>query len=1192
MEIIIEENEGEQNDSVSRSVDLTVTEEPMGNSAGQKRKRSCRKARKHKRNSSGPTPSESRHSDRLEFINPQEQVVTDPGVVDAPGRVREAVGPQTLNEQIPRRAMVVTNKTVLETEISAISADELRNHQASDKVTGPVRQWLIQGDGAPSPNELQVMDPKVQQLWTQRQTLEIKNDILYRRYVRPDGALEFLQVVVPHGLQTQFMDAVHSGAINGHMGNEKIQQIAYWQGWRADVCKYVRRCNVCSSYRHGPQRKQGELQKALACDVMQKVHIDLVGPFPLSKVGYRYVLTVICAFSKYLICVPIRNKHSLTVARALVKHVYLTFSTPSIVVHDQGGEFWSDVMADLAKLLEIQTSTITSHRPNSNGVVERVHATLHRMLAKLVAANQRDWCEMIPYVTFAYNTATHSTCKFCPFYLVFLRQPKMPIELQIEQPTEAAFQSQDDYVETTSERMRAAYAIVRDHLGASFSRAKKRYDEGVKPVCFQVGNFVWYYIPRNRKGLNKKWELCNRGPFKITRKINDVNYVIQKTPRAKPVIAHVDRLTLHTGEIPACWKNGTADQDIQQTVVSEPSGPTSTEIGETQYRGTGQYPLKPGIKRRSRRARSGATTTEDDSPDGLERRPRRRVSSPHWLQGYVRQVVGGKMAAAEMSGELSVSNIVVEKVMPNKLKCPFCFDKCLAERGFRKHVILCHGMRFRRQGPSVEPFPNAEMARQAREAYQRGQWTKKRRQRGDGVFRQSQESEYSDTDDYTPDSTGAGPTARGVDVADPDTTTVAADTGGSRSRVPLRLPVPAPASASHHTPLDEVTKHSTTIRSRQKHETRHRPRSIRSAHREEASGRKSSPETVFGRCYALRDPVLGLGGFHDASLDCSEDGPAVVESSLPSPVSGVSSGDILVPSSLVQTQSAAKRNGDYWEDEFSSDGGTAAATAALSDVKIGIQFPEFSQIIDADINNDVVLSAPVQASSQPSGLFPTAAAASVLLTALATVQTEPFDVCDFGTQCTTVGDRPVTTDATIATESPETVDKATHVPLLPVDLLGLPAGVSLHDVVVATRHLGGSIDYLVSTLLSRAAQDCSQPTSMSERQTLYALVNLVAAARRDQARWQCYSINEVETMRARAAAETPLMRSRLDDIRAQTVVAANWELDDSLVNRPQQPIPVRLADPNWIPPYASESCVIVSSDDSSGDEADDESIYF
>jgi len=210
-------------------------------------------------------------------------------------------------------------------------------------------------------------------------------------------------------------------------------------------------------------------------------------------------------------------------------------------------------------------------------------------------------------------------------------------------------------------------------------------------------------------------------------------------------------------------------------------------------------------------------------------------------------------------------------------------------------------------------------------------------------------------------------------------------------------------------------------------------------------------------------------------------------------VSGISSGDILVPSSLVQTQSAAKKHGDYWEDELStvsSDEGTAAATAALSEVKIVIQqFPEFSQIIDADINDDV-LSAPVQASSQLSGLSPAAAAASVLLMALATVQTKPLDVCDFRMQCITDGDRPVTANAAIATESPETVDKATHVPLLPVDLLGLPVGVSLCDVVIATRHLGGSIDYLVSTLLSRAAQDCSQTTSMSEQQTLYALVNL------------------------------------------------------------------------------------------------------
>ena len=77
-----------------------------------------------------------------------------------------------------------------------------------------------------------------------------------------------------------------------------------------------------------------------------------------------------CAFTKYLIAVPIREKTTKTVARALVKHVYLVNGAPEILVHDQGGEFWSQVMQELADLLEIQVSKISSHRPQSNGMVE------------------------------------------------------------------------------------------------------------------------------------------------------------------------------------------------------------------------------------------------------------------------------------------------------------------------------------------------------------------------------------------------------------------------------------------------------------------------------------------------------------------------------------------------------------------------------------------------------------------------------------------------------------------------------------------------------------------------------------------------------------------------------------------------------------------------------------------------------
>ena len=134
------------------------------------------------------------------------------------------------------------------------------------------------------------------------------------------------------------------------------------------------------------------------CTYAEAAHY-LTGPHPQSSNGNKYILTAICAFTKYLITVPLRDKTSRLVAKALVEHVYLVHSQPEILVHDLGGEFWSLVMTELSNTLEIQVSKITSHRPQSNGVVERVHGTMHSVFAKVVSSNQRDWCQLLPFVT-------------------------------------------------------------------------------------------------------------------------------------------------------------------------------------------------------------------------------------------------------------------------------------------------------------------------------------------------------------------------------------------------------------------------------------------------------------------------------------------------------------------------------------------------------------------------------------------------------------------------------------------------------------------------------------------------------------------------------------------------------------------------------------------------------------------------
>ena len=344
---------------------------------------------------------------------------------------------------------------------SLLSKEMLREQQEEDFVVGLVMRWLAGPDTAPTSSELTSSDPEAQGLYAQRDSLQLHDGVLYRRYERPDATLQFLQVVVPRALRGEFLQSTHAGLINGHFGVEKsrerLRQLAYWQGWNEDVRVFVNRCSLCNQYRRGPRGRQGQMQPAIACTPMQKVHIDLTGPHVTSSNGYKYILTVICAFTKYLIAVPIRDKTTRTVARALVKHVYLVHGPPEILVHDQGGEFWSQVMQELADLLEIQVSKITSHRPQSNGIVERVHATMHAVFAKIVSSTQRNWCQLLDHVTYAYNCATHASTSFSPYYLLHMRHPRVPLELLIEKPTAAAVQSADEYVQSTADKMRQAY---------------------------------------------------------------------------------------------------------------------------------------------------------------------------------------------------------------------------------------------------------------------------------------------------------------------------------------------------------------------------------------------------------------------------------------------------------------------------------------------------------------------------------------------------------------------------------------------------------------------------------------------------------------------------------------------------------------------------------------------------------------
>ena len=144
-----------------------------------------------------------------------------------------------------------------------------------------------------------------------------------------DDQVRWRQLLVSRSLRVPLLLHLHVGPTADHMGVKKTQnrviKMAYWRGWRADVALFYKHCIQCNRYRRGPGARQCELQQATAGGPFTKIHVDLTGPHVRSKNGFVYLLTAVDYFTKYLICVPIRDKSALSFTKALVKHIYLLF---------------------------------------------------------------------------------------------------------------------------------------------------------------------------------------------------------------------------------------------------------------------------------------------------------------------------------------------------------------------------------------------------------------------------------------------------------------------------------------------------------------------------------------------------------------------------------------------------------------------------------------------------------------------------------------------------------------------------------------------------------------------------------------------------------------------------------------------------------------------------------------------------
>ena len=245
-----------------------------------------------------------------------------------------------------------------------------------------------------------------------------------------------------------------------------------------------------------------------------------------------------------------------TIVKVLVNEFICRFGTPLQLHSDQGSTFESKIFREMLSLFRIEKTRTTSQRPQANGGVERFNRTLISMLTMYCQENQRHWDEVLPQVLMAYRSSVHSTMGVSPNMMMLGRNITMPIEAIIPKPRESRendFSDADDYVYRLQESLSKVHELARKCLKQNADYQKKYYDTKAQVREFEEGQPVWLYDTSKRLGVCSKLTCKWKGPYVITKKIDDITFVVKRSQKQKGKVYHVDRLLPYKGRNPPRW---------------------------------------------------------------------------------------------------------------------------------------------------------------------------------------------------------------------------------------------------------------------------------------------------------------------------------------------------------------------------------------------------------------------------------------------------------------------------------------------------------------------------------------------------------------------------------------------------------------------------------------------------------------
>ena len=404
-----------------------------------------------------------------------------------------------------------------------------------------------------------VLDKKATAAYVKvKEQLLIKNGLLYWKTRQGQADEIVFQFVVPQRHWGVALDGCHREA--AHQGQRRsttlMQECFWWPGMTPDLRNHIKKCGYCRKYDAAPPVVP---MKPLACSGPgELLHVDFTSieeTVPLKEDPViRNVLVLQDHFSKYIVAYVVKDQTAHTAAETLRNGYFRLFGAPAYLVSDQGKAFTGHVITHLCELYGVQKLRTSPYHAQTNGQVERMNQTIMRMIGKLEEDRKVCWSEHLPELLLAYNAACSAVTGYSPYYLLFGRRPRIPVDYLFPTLCDSPHQTKMEVsVAAMQKRLKEAFTVARHLTSEEVTRQCCYYDRKAGAVALQPGDVVMVRTDGfvGKQKVKDQWE---DGGFIVESQLEDWPVYRVKCPtsddRQKPKywILHRNRLLLVTDE--------------------------------------------------------------------------------------------------------------------------------------------------------------------------------------------------------------------------------------------------------------------------------------------------------------------------------------------------------------------------------------------------------------------------------------------------------------------------------------------------------------------------------------------------------------------------------------------------------------------------------------------------------------------